>query len=256
MALKAAVIRAMAGAGCTADQIAAAAEADEARQAESIAHKREQNRIRQQNQRARNAASRVTERDAPHPPALDKENPPAPPKEINPTPLTPQTSLQNAGVNDLDRLSQRLCDAADGKMQPQSALVVGPILEMIAQGVDLETDILPAIKATAQRLNHAVKLTYYLGAIRDAYNRRIEAGQGLAQPKPSNVIVGQWEQHLSPEQQRVKWGKTLNMARGPAHWKTWLWGPPPGREGCRIPPDMLEPRDLRIDWMEEKAPAA
>jgi hypothetical protein len=199
--------------------------------------------------RLRNSAESA---EAPRPPALDKETPPTPPKEINPTPLTPQTSL-SAGRDgdDLARLSERLCDAADGKIQPQSAIVVGPILEMLAQGVDLETDVLPAIAAASKRLTSPAKLTYFLGPIRDAYNRRIEAGKGLSKPKPSAV---KRPEDMTDDERRTRLAKFLNMARGSGIWLTWMHGPPPGHEGCRVPADLLEPRDLRIDWMEEKHP--
>jgi hypothetical protein len=65
-----------------------------------------------------------------------------------------------------------------------------------------------------------------------------------------------WTSGLSDADARTKWAKTLNMARGREDWKTWLWGPPPGQPGCLVPADLLEPRDLRIDWFEEKQPRA
>lgn len=93
--------------------------------------------------------------------------------------------------------------------------------------------------------------SYFVAAIREAYETRIAAGKGLTKPAPAKVPV-----ELTDEQRRARLGKFLNRARGTGIWLTWINGPPPGREGCRIPADMLEPRDLRIDWMEEKAPAA
>lgn len=73
----------MLAAGCTAEQIVAVVRADEDANAEKNARKREQNRIRQQKQRARNAASRVTEcdkKEIPPTPPKEKTNPPSPPK--------------------------------------------------------------------------------------------------------------------------------------------------------------------------------
>lgn len=165
------------------------------------------------------------------------------------------TARTRADAGDLDRLSQRLCDAADGKMTTHSALVVGPIIEMIAQGVDLETDILPAIRAKAATLSRPVDLKYFLGPIRDAYEARIASGRGLSRPKPVGKAKG-WVEGITDDEARAKWVKTLNFARPRDTWKTWLWGPPPGHAGCLVPSDLLEPRDLTRQWFEEKQPEA
>ena len=61
---------------------------------------------------------------------------------------------------------------------------------------------------------------------------------------------------MTEDERRERFAKFLNMARGSGIWMTWMHGPPPGHEGCRVPPELLEPRDLRIDWMEEKQPEA
>jgi len=140
-------------------------------------------------------------------------------------------------------------------MNPTSSLIVGPILEMMAQGVDLETDILPAIRAKASTLKRPVDLRYFLGPIRDAYEARIAAGRGLSRPKTTGKAKG-WVEGITDDEARAKWVKTLNFARPRDTWKTWLWGPPPGHEGCLVPADLLEPRDLTRQWFEEKQPEA
>lgn len=63
MSITAAVLDAMVKAGCSAKQLVAAVRADEEANAEKLAEKREKDRIRQRNHRARHALSRVTERD-------------------------------------------------------------------------------------------------------------------------------------------------------------------------------------------------
>ena len=125
-------------------------------------------------------------------------------------------------------------------MQPTSALVVGPIIELIAQGVDLETDILPAIRAKAATLSRPVDLKYFLGPIRDAYEARIAAGKGLARPK--KVAPLKPDADMSPDELRAAWRKRLNYGRAYRSWPEF-WGPMPGQPGCTAPPDMLEPKD-------------
>jgi hypothetical protein len=155
---------------------------------------------------------------------------------------------------DLESLTDRLVEAAGDKIQPHGAIVLAPILGLIDAGCDLETDILPTIRARSAKLSRpAGSWSYFVAAIREAYEQRIEAGRGLSKPKSSAPV--QWEQHLPPEEQRVKWGKTLGMARQSEIWRSWLWGPPPGKPGCRVPADLLNDRDLRMDWMEEKQAA-
>jgi len=159
--------------------------------------------------------------------------------------------------SDFDALSEKLIKAAGDKIQPHGTIVLAPILGLIEAGCDLETDILPTIRAVSQRLRRpAGSWAYFVAPIREAYEARIAAGRGLSKPRPSNVIPGQWEQGLSPDEQREKWAKTLRIAHLTETWKTWLWGPPPGAPDCRVPADLLGPKDLNHRWFEEKAPEA
>lgn len=233
------ILDAMLASGCTAEQIVAAVKASMSADESRRSQKREKDAERQRRHRASRNVTRDN-RDTPHPPSLDKEIPPTPPKEIKPSPLTPQTTQLGAGAeDDFGRLSERLVDAADGKMQPHTAIVVGPILELIAQGVDLETDILPAIRAKAAALSEVVSLKYFLGPIRDAYSRRIEAGQGLSKPKVSTIKA---DAEMTPEELRAAWIKRLNFGRMQRQWFPF-WGPMPGQAGCTCPADLLEPKD-------------
>lgn len=157
------------------------------------------------------------------------------------------------GKSDLDSLTDKLLDAAGDKIQPHGAVVLAPILGLLDAGCDLDADILPTIRARAAKMARpAGSWSYFVAAIRDAYEARLAAGRGLKRPKPSNIVPGQWEQHLPPDEQREKWRKTLSVAHLTETWKTWLWGPPPGQEGCRVPADLLEARDLDHHWFEEK----
>jgi len=82
------ILKAMKKVGIPAEAILAFAEEYAELTAEQRAETREQNRIRQQKHRARNALSQVTERDACDTPPSDKEKSPTPPKEIT-TPHSP-----------------------------------------------------------------------------------------------------------------------------------------------------------------------
>lgn len=168
-------------------------------------------------------------------------------------PVEPSAAAARA-KDDLDKLSDALLEAVNDKIQPHGAIVLAPILGLIDAGCDLETDILPTIRARAAKLTRpAGSWSYFVPAIRDAYEARIAAGRGISRPRPTMV---KRESDMSENERRVRIGKFLNMARGSGIWLTWMNGPPPGKPGCRVPPDLLEPRDLRIDWFEEKSPEA
>lgn len=158
----------------------------------------------------------------------------------------------------VDRLEEKLLEAVGDKIQPHGALVLSSIYGLLEAGCDLETDILPTIRARASKLTRpAGSWAYFVPAIRDAYEQRIAAGKGLLKPKDP-VTLGQWEQGLPPDEQRAKWAKTLAMARSTGQWKTWLWGPKPGDPGCRVPEDLIAAeRYLRPEKLTEemKVPA-
>lgn len=145
-------------------------------------------------------------------------------------------------TGDLDHLSTKLLDAVgDGNIQPHGCIDLSAILGLLAAGVDLETDILPTIRARAAKLRRPVgSWAYFTEAIRDAYNRRIEAGQGLSQPKKVAPIKP--DADMSPDELRAAWRKRLNYGRAYRSWPEF-WGPMPGQPGCTAPPDMLEPKD-------------
>lgn len=127
------VLDAMVAAGCSAEQIAAAvkaalradAEADEARRAA----KRASNAERQRRHRhARNAESRVTERDSALPPHPQQKVSPEPPSKTSPPSAPKGASLppgeSGEGAREID-LRRKICTAfeAAGKLPPSMHLV-------------------------------------------------------------------------------------------------------------------------------------
>lgn len=190
--------------------------------------------VRQERYR-RNKASQVTESDVCD--ADDKEKAPTPPKETTP-PKPPK-----GGISPQDELEVVLdAERARAVIQHRQRLRK-PLTHHAAK-------LLAAKLAKAADPNAAADLM-------------IERGWQGFEPdwagnlvKPPETAPVKPLEEMTDDERRVRLGKFLNRARGTGIWLTWINGPPPGREGCRIPADMLEPRDLRIDWMEEKAPAA
>lgn len=177
--------------------------------------------------------------DTPHPPLSDKETPPTPPKEINSPPLTPQTTPLGAGArDDFYALKSKLLDAVgEGNIQPHAALVVGPIVELIAAGVDLDLDVLPTIRARSARFTRpAGSWGYFIPPIREAYERRIGAARDLPKAKPIATTDDAWE-------------KRLRYARLKRLWSEAEYGPPPGHPGCRVPRHLVEDGD-GVGWSD------
>lgn len=133
---------------------------------------------------------------------------------------------------DFDVIQGKLMEAAgDNGIQPHGAFIVGPIVELIASGVDLETDILPVIRARAARMSRpAGSWSYFVPAIREAYERRIAAGKGLVQAP--QLATGDED-----------WARRLRFARAKRMWSVAELGPAPGQPGCRVPPYLLDPTD-------------
>lgn len=149
--------------------------------------------------------------------------------------------------SDLESLTDRLIEAAGEKIQPHGAIILAPILGLIDAGCDLETDILPTIRArTARMTRPASSWAYFVAAIRDAYEARIAAGRGLAKPK----APPKRDDERTADELRDTWRKRLEFARPRDRWITWQWGPPPGQAGCRVPSDMLTERDVKRNWSE------
>jgi hypothetical protein len=250
MTLTVAMLKDMFAAGCTPDQVIMVAEKEEARDAAAKERKREQARIRKQRERAKTAEmSRVTcvterdMRDTPLSPLSDKEIPPAPPKEINSSPLTPQTTLLSASARDgLDNLQARLLEAVgEEKIQGYAAIVTGPIIELISAGVDLELDILPALKVASLRLKRpAGSWNYFVPGIREAYERRIAAAANL--PKPvdefKNGMMMRVDGKFVPTTER-RWSQRIDSWQKTGKWETAQWGPAPGCDGCTAPKHLL-----------------
>lgn len=141
----------------------------------------------------------------------------------------------------MDDLRERLVEAVgEGNIQPHGCIDLSAILGLIAAGVDLETDILPTIRARTTKLRRPVgSWAYFTEAIRDAYNRRIEAGQGISKPKVSTIKA---DAEMTPEELRAAWVKRLNFGRMQRQWFPF-WGAMPGQPGCTCPTDLIEPKD-------------
>ncbi|GEM_PF-1220506 len=173
------------------------------------------------------------------------------PEEIPEVSSAVDARPQDLGVNaaadlsqkqnlDLRDLTKKLTEAAGDKIQPHGSLVVGTILELINNGVDLETDILPTISAVASRMSKpASSWAYFVGAIRDAYNNRIKAGEGLVKP----ATVTKIDVFAMPQaEQERKLEFFLEQARLHRRWNPRL-GALPWQDGCRIPEHLLKPDD-------------
>lgn len=175
-----------------------------------------------------------------------------PTKEPEEIPEAKPRASTSKPETDFDNLQSKLIEAAGDKIQPHGVFDLSAIIGLIGAGVDLNTDILPTIKARCAKMRSPARgWAYFTDAIRDAYSRRIAAGEGLA--KPIRAITP--DQELAPDVLEAEWQKRLSYARKSRSWFTAVWGPMPGKDGCRVPSHLLQPNDGQFpqggDWLEQ-----
>jgi hypothetical protein len=74
-------------------------------------------------------------------------------------------------------LESKLRDAAGDKMQPHGGFVVGPVMELIRHGADIDLDVLPTVRSVAARLGRPARSwDYFVPAIQEAFDKRKAAG--------------------------------------------------------------------------------
>jgi uncharacterized protein YdaU (DUF1376 family) len=113
---------------------------------------------------------------------------------------TPAKAVASSRALDLEpnALEQKLRDAAGEKIHPHAAFIVGPILELINAGCDLELDVIPTIRSKAAQLSQPARSWgYFTQAIRDSTDRRIAAGKLTSSPNSRSP-----PQRMTPYQQR------------------------------------------------------
>jgi hypothetical protein len=123
-----------------------------------------------------------------------------------------------------DLLLERLLDACGVvgfRAERHVGLVnLAPMLSLIAGGLDLDKDILPAIRSKPNVL--AKTWAYFVPQIREfAQNRRSASVLAAAPVRTED------------------WGGRMDCWRVD---KTWIhaWGPKPGEAGCRVPPNFCQ----------------
>ena len=89
---------------------------------------------------------------------------------------------------DPQALEGKLREAAGDKMQPHAGFVVGPVMELIRRGADLDLDVIPTVRSVAARLGRPARSwDYFVPAIQDAMDKRKAAGtwehRGQAPPQ-------------------------------------------------------------------------
>jgi uncharacterized protein YdaU (DUF1376 family) len=106
------------------------------------------------------------------------------PKQEEDTPQA-QQPWASRGRAELDRLESDLREAAGAQADPSPGLfVLAPILGLLEAGCDLQSDVLPTVRALAKRAKRRPSTwDYYTDAIREANARRrgVAAG-GLSPP--------------------------------------------------------------------------
>lgn len=110
------------------------------------------------------------------------------------------------------------------------APVIGPIWQLVQQGYNLKTQILPSIERQARRQKPIRSWAFFVDGI-------LEDNATKAPPAIDDST----------------WSRRLETARAQGQWDV-NWGPMPKEQGCRVPPNLLNPED-GTGWTQWK-PAA
>lgn len=138
-------------------------------------------------------------------------------KAPNPNP-NPIAAAQHTGAAPRFLLD-RLFEAAGFEANPPLwAANIGPITDLIAQGYDLESQILPVIRA--KRKSNISGWRYFVPIVIE------EAQKRAAIP-------------LAPQQPTVNWRARVEVYLRDGTWAA-AWGPKPGDSGCDVPPELLK----------------
>ena len=123
-----------------------------------------------------------------------------------------------------EKILERLLQAANiqgFRAERSTGLVsIAPILDLIAKGYDLDTDILPAIAELASRGKAFKTWAYVVPSVIERHTARAAIP---AKPPP-------------PE---IDWSARLKLWEAD---RTWIagWGPTPGSPGCKVPTELLQ----------------
>lgn len=101
-------------------------------------------------------------------------------------------------------LESKLREAAGWQSEPHPGLfVTGPIEALIANGADLDRDVLPVIRGRAKGVRRPSSWAYFTGPIQDAVANRVAAGTG---PPLRSVNGGKTEPKQTLEQLMAETG--------------------------------------------------
>lgn len=126
----------------------------------------------------------------------------------------------------------RLLEAAGIRGNPHPSMAFpGAVLALVDAGLDLELDVLPAIRAKPNP--RARTWAYFVPQIEDFAGQRRGVRQRIAAlPPDRDAVLASWPAE--------KWAVVLEQWRRTGAWNGDAYGPKPGESGCRVPAELLD----------------
>lgn len=114
-------------------------------------------------------------------------------------------------------LESKMRDAAGEKMQPHGGFVVGPVMELVRLGADIDLDVLPTIRAVSARMSRPARSwDYFVPAIQEAMDRRKAAttwdhrGQAPPGRKPQSEAMQRHERLRQDAKRAIRGDKNAD----------------------------------------------
>lgn len=227
------LIRKMADNGASAEAIAIAVEALEARD-QIIEANRAAARERKRKQRAAvscDSHGTVTGQSCDIP--LDKEKSPTPPKEINPPKEKTPKGVQKKSP--IEVLSEVLSPKHSQAVAEHRRRMGSPLTEHAAELLAKTFAKCPAIGWTPDQAADEMISRGWQGV-------KLDWLQNSTPPKLEPATIGQSDDD---------WLRRLRFARMKLAWSANEWGPMPGQVGCKVPKHLLEPNDGK-GWADQR----
>ena len=156
--------------------------------------------------------------------------------------------LNHPRVDDVQGLVRQLKEAANGNVAHDTVGIeeLKPILDLQAQGCDLQADVLPTIRDTVPKLGQPLR-TWAAKFLREAIIGRRDArlagrsaANGHANSNSAQQLPAEWWKDEALCAFPMRWWLVTGGEHCGGRWDDDKYGPPPNYKSCRVPRELID----------------